>query len=345
MKGEKVEKAASAEKPAAKAKAALPIEKGKEAAAPEKPEPTIGTDGMTPEQRKVFVENKKAAEESSKRVAELEKLVSDREATARERDELRQRLEAREKEMESVDVVVALEKLKRSQEYRETIQAPMQTLINELGKISKSMDVPFDTILDAIENEDEVKGNAELSEIMERLDSMTAKKMERMVDNVRELNRRAESLHQNPHEALNAAALKEKERTEAEVKKSKEVYGRSFDAVIDKFKTLDPSLVKENGELTPEAKEAFDNARTIDWDTTPPDMKAYFAQSGYLLLQKNQKIASLEAENEKLQDSIAKMSNKPKPSGGSPSPQLTEKQTVAGDKPGDRFANWKAGQG
>lgn len=326
----------------------LPIDKlldKKQPAKPEAVDPNKGTDGMTSEQRKAFLESKKIAEESTKRIAELEKLVSDREATLKERDELRQRLEQREQEMEAVEVQVALERLKKSEEYRQTVYLPMQRLVGELGKIATSIDVPLETMLDAIENSDEVAGNAELSEIMERIDTLTVRKLERMISDIRDLNNYADHLHSNPSEAVKAAEFKEKERKEAESKKSKEIYSRSFDAVVDRFKAIDPSLFKENGEFTDEAKEAFDSARSVDWDTTPPDIKAYFAQAGHLLILKSNEIEKLREERDRLQDSIAKLSRKPSPSKGSP-PAVSDSsaQVPSGQKPGDRFAAWREGR-
>lgn len=366
-KQEKPSEASPAEIPIkAKGKSDKPVEKP---TADDKPEP--GTDGMSPEARKVFTEYKKTAEESKARLAELEKKIADGESTLKERDEYKKRAEDAEKIKDMYEAEVASVRVHKTAEYIKSVTEPLEQLMadnvpardefgrirrdsdgrviivgtGEIPKLCKSLEIPFEDVVAALKMEDDTKADAKLSALMENMPSATARRFERMIDDVRKLYGEAYRIEQNAPKAWEAIQIKEKQARDEAAAKERDTYGKAFDLVMSKQIDSDPTLAKDDGTPTDEFMEVINSAKKIDFSKLTPDFKAALAQGAYLAIHRAKVIDRQQDEIAALKESIAKLSKRPGLSDGSPNgssaPSASASQKPGrSEKPGDRFTRF-----
>jgi hypothetical protein len=311
----------------------------KDTQTPEKPDPTkdkVGTDGLTREERAQVVEMKKRAEAAEARVKDYETTVAEREAAQKELKELKEWRAKIEPVHERNEKEIAAIRVQQSTKYQDSIARPMQALTQTIEEIAKSVELDADAVFNAIGNRDLVKRNAAISEYLTSMDPLTQDTFKRAVNDLLDLEPKAQKIIKEAQESWQAVQLEEKKAAEEKSRKEKETYAKASDAVWDVIAENYPFLNED------ETREYIrGKADSYDFDNAPADVKAYFAQSGYAMVKvqkvieaRDQKIKELEESVKRLQGSKAGMHT------GSPAPAKAERETVNGSTPGDRFKSW-----
>lgn len=338
------------DEPQAGEKPKLPIEKKTEEQ-PAPSEPKVGTDGMTADQRAAFLKNKKSAEDATSRIKELEDSVKEGEASKKERDELKALLQKRDEDWRGIEedykkgqVALAVFNIQSTTKYKDQITNPINTHVDGVSKICKALKLPEDVIFDAIDNPDYISGNKALSEVITEMDDVTRGTFIQRVAELRSLKEKAEAMHRNA--VTDWTELQKREKEEAESKKVRErsEYSAASDEVMEIMKSRHGDVL--NAPVDGSGKTVADKIREQlasgpSFDELPPDHKAYYMQSGLVLLQYEAHVAKLNKELEQQKRTIESLTKKPGP--GKATIPLIEtddgKKAIEGQTSKDRFMN------
>lgn len=255
-----------------------------------------GSDGLTKEERAEVVKFKARAEE-------LEAKLADHEATTKELTELRKirvDLETKYKEVEeraNLYYAKAVEHdVKVDPEFRRVVIEPMETLSKGMESLCEKNKLDVDAVFAAISNPDEVAGNAALSDIRSGLDEFTADKFKRIVNDLRDTERKGQDMLRDAPKTLTALQTKAKEEAERKSVADKETYEKASKALIPAWQERFPFIDKAMGE------EILKEGMEVDFDKLTPASKATFAQAlavstrfNSILKAKDDEIAALKA--------------------------------------------------
>lgn len=309
-----------------------------------KPDPTPekkGADGLTKEERAELVRFKKEAE----RVSELEEKVKTFEATQSERDELKRRYTELEERAKVYEAKATAFDVRNSTHFQETVDKPMKILVHGMDDLCQKNNLNADEVYQAIWAPNETDGNVKLAEFLGSMDGFTTDKFKRMVNDMRDLGRKAQELTEKAPEAWSAIQAEEKKRKEEALSKSKETYRLANEAVFhgdgkeaglkDRFPFLKD---------TPEGQQVLTDAIAVDFDTMPPGTRAYYAQAGQAALHFNRILQAKETEIAQLKEALKKEGHVARPSDGNKPLEeaKSEADPYAGMTTGQRMAAyWK----
>jgi hypothetical protein len=332
--------------PKVEASSALPPEKEspKEEKKPDpKPAATdkkVGSDGLTKEERADLVRFKKEAE----RAGELEKKLADHELTRKERDELKELHAKAEERAKTYEAKAMAFDVRSSPEFQKSIIEPGERLEGAMREIIKEFKLSEEDVFGAIFNPSSVKGNATLSEYISNMDAMTARRFERIVGDMRDLEVRSQQLIEKAPEAWQAIQANSKKLEEESKAKAKETYRLASEDVFSQMQQRFPFLKEEAV-----AKEVMAEASSLDFDSLTPDKKAYYAQSGQALLHVNSILKAKDAEIASLKAALKKGGSEPGPAdGGAGAASKTVAEVKADDlskmTPGERMVAFVQGR-
>lgn len=270
----------------------------------------VGTDGLTVEERKDLL----AFKEKASRVDELEAKVKDHESTAKERDELKKLKEELEEKVKINDAKAKAFDIRSSQEFKEAIADPMTKLYNGMKELCKNHKIEFKEVMAALESPDTAKGNAALDEFMAPLDRLSARTFERIVNDMRDLNAQANEMMDRAPEAWEAIQTASQKKAEEQKVKDKETYRLANDTVLKHMQERFPFLSDKEV-----SAEVLKEANELDFAAMPPDVRAYYAQSGQVALRFNGILKERDAEIAQLKAALSKHQKEPGPTDGSSS--------------------------
>lgn len=329
----------SSEIPLKDKKAPTPEKAEKTSDTPEKPDPSkdkVGTDGLTKEERAQVVEFKKRAEAAEARVKDYESTAAEREAAQKELKELKEWRAKIEPVHERNEKEIAAIRVQQSTKYQESIAQPMHRLTQTIEEIAKSVELDADAVFNAIGQRDLVKRNAAISEYLNSMDPLTQDTFKRAVNDLLDLEPKAQKIIKEAQESWQAVQLAEKQEAEAKARKEKETYALASEAVWDEMTKHYPFLGDEKVREYIRGK-----ADSYDFDHAPADIKAYFAQSGYAMVKVSEIIEGKDNEIKELKESVKRLQGSKGGMGtGSAAPAKSEKEQVNGTTPGDRFNSW-----
>jgi hypothetical protein len=339
--GTETKQEASSEK---KADGLLPPEKGLQKAPESKAEPKgspdkksqekAGPDGLTKEQRSDLVKVKERAEALESRAKELEEKLSDHEITKKEVEELRKVRAELEERSKIYEAKATAFDVTASPHYQKTIHEPMVTLTKGMEALCEQKKLDADAVFAAIANPDESAGNEALSEFLASLDTFTSNKFQRMVNDMRDLDRKGQELIAKSPEAWSAIQAEQTRQAEAQKTKDKETYEIAGKALIPAWQERFPFITPEMGE------EIRKEALTVDFDKLPPASKATYAQALAVTTRMNAALQAKDAEIERLKKAI-KDDLPPGPNDTETSHQPKEQAKKLDD---DAYANLTTGQ-
>ncbi len=286
--------------PAEKTPQKAPESKAEAKGSPDKKEvqstEKAGPDGLTKEQRSDLVKVKERAEALEARSKELEAKLADHEITKKEVDELRRiRTELEEKSKVYEAKATAFD-VSSSPHFQKTIIAPLKTLSQGMESLCETNKLDADAVFAAIKNPDEASGNAALSEFLANLDTFTSNKFQRIVNDMRDLERKGQELIEKAPEAWTAIQTEMNKKAEEDKIKSKETMGLAHKAVH--------SAMKERFSFV--SDEVLKDAQAIELSSLSPDKQAYYIQAGLAALEFNNVLKAKDAEIESLKAAIKK---------------------------------------
>jgi hypothetical protein len=340
--GTETKQEASSEK---KADGLLPPEKGLQKAPESKAEAKgdkkdqsteekRGSDGLTKTERAELVKFKERAEAAEAKLGEHE-------LTRKEAEELRaykETAEAKVKELEERSKIYEAKAtafdVTASPHYQKTIHEPMVTLTKGMEALCEQKKLDADAVFAAIANPDESVGNEALSEFLASLDTFTSNKFQRMVNDMRDLDRKGQELIAKSPEAWSAIQAEQTRQAEAQKTKDKETYEIAGKALIPAWQERFPFITPEMGE------EIRKEALTVDFDKLPPASKATYAQALAVTTRMNAALQAKDAEIERLKKAI-KDDLPPGPNDTETSHQPKEQAKKLDD---DAYANLTTGQ-
>ena len=337
----------------------------------------LGSDGMTAEARKTFLQMKENHDKATKQLQELQAKLGDLDLTKREKDELKSRIKELEERDAKNSAIVAAHDIRQTERYQLEVAGPMEKLVlpkfaerdakgriktdsqgrpiiggeGELHRVCKFLGVDPQKALDAITSDNEFEGDGELQVLLEPIKDDLKKSaviphLMRVAGAIRELTAKADAIEREAPAALEAIRLQERTRKEAEEQERSQQYTRGFDAVWQKMRENIPFLVKhdKDGKPTDELTEAgefvLEKAKSVDVKNLRPDMLAYFVQAGYANLKYADEIERLQEELDRTRDELKKFSRSPDRERGSP--RGDKDITPKGDKyqsPSEAFAS------
>ncbi len=273
-----------------------PVQKQEEV---KKVEVSKGTDGLTKEERAELVKFK----EEAARAKELESKLKDYDLTTKELNELKALKGELESKAKTFEAKATAFDITSSPKWQETIVNPMSQLIKGMEALCESNTISADEVFAALENPDISKGNATLSEFMASMNTLDQRSFDRMIGDMRDINRKGQELVAKAPEAWTALQAEQTKAQEEAKVKAKETYKMANEAVFKAMQERFPFLKDETV-----AKEVSEGALAVDFDTMSPDAKAYYAQAGMTALHFNPIIKSLKEENESLKAALKKHS-------------------------------------
>lgn len=330
-----------------KAESILPPEEGVETQSTDKSKETTqdpskekkGSDGMNATERKEFLELKAKAE----RAVELEQKVKDGEATLKQYEELRGLHADLEERYKLVEAKATAFDVRNSPQFKATVSEPLGILVKGVEDLCSKVNLKPAEVFDAIWDEDEIKGNTKLSEFLGSMDSVTARKFERMVDDMRITAAKGDKLLASAPEAWTAIQADQKKAEEAKAVKEKETYKIANEAIFNEMKQRFPFLAEEEV-----ADKVIKGALELDFRAMSPDKLAFYAQAGMASLHFNKVLKAKDAEIASLKSAL----QKDKPSGpGDGAPHKEESQETVDEKQyegmttGQRMAQFLKNQG
>lgn len=323
-----------------------------------------GTDGMTPEQRKMFIEAKEKQRDAEKEVKRLTDLSKEFDLTKKERDELKTAKEDLEKLRKRDEAEIAAVRLRSTDRYKKEILYPKIKLMSEgykdikgnehkgaIPKLCEQLKISFSDIQDVIYSEDEVVGDQKLDEVFRSSEapSSSRRRLEQMINDVRKLEYNESQLEEDAPKAWEAIQLEDKKSKEEFTKKEQETYKLAFSATKDILLDRIPFLKGEDGKIDPEAEKAFKEAEGIDFQNLPPDLKSAYVQSGHLLQVMRSVVDKKDEEISRLRESVKRLGGKPGPDSAK-GPKIETKNESEDDPkkrsrdPGKNFMAWREGK-
>lgn len=292
----------------------------------------VGPDGLTKEERAELVGFKKKAE----RVDELEAKVKDHEATAKERDELKTLRSQLEEKLKIAEAKAAAFDVSNDENYRTSVIEPLGKLGNALRSLCEANKIPVDDVVAAIEMSDESKADTILAEFAANLNDFTKVKFQRMVSDIRDIGMIRNEMISKAPEAWQAIQLENQKRAEAQKARDKETYVLANQTVLKEMQQRFPFL--KDPAI---ADEILKEATELDFASMPPDVRAYYAQTGQAALRFNGIVQALQEENESLKEALGRKNGQPGPTDGQrPAPSSIaelDDEKLKNLSPGDRF--------
>lgn len=211
----------------------------------------------------------KVPEDVQSRIQELE-------LKAAEAEGLRQQVE----ELSSVSAKV---KVESSQEYKKKILEPAVAILQESEKIAQAHDLDPEIVQEIIREQDRELQveliNAHLSEMNE----LEKQDLYRMIFDYKNLGKMRQEMLDKASEKLSqieAQQLEEQQRLQEEEKKAVQQIQSS---IWDKYKSVIPGFIDENGEVTEDWNKLRNRALSIDFGKAAGKDKAYAAFAGVAL--------------------------------------------------------------
>lgn len=278
----------------------LPKPPTKQEAKVEKPKSELrGSDGLNKEERAELLKFK----EKASKVEELEAKLKDFEITTKELAELKALKDDLEQRAKTYEAKATAFDITSTPKWQETIAQPMSLLVKAMESLCESNGLPTDEVFAALENQDISKGNAALSEFMSSMNTLDQRSFDRMIGDMRDINRKGQELVAKAPEAWTALQAEQQKAKEEAKAKELETYKLANEAVFKAMQERFPFLKDETI-----SKEVLEGATALDFEGMSPDAKAYYAQAGMTALHfnnivksKDEEIASLKAALKKHQ--------------------------------------------
>lgn len=246
--------------------------------------------------------SKRAAE---KRAAELETKIKDLESKSgikapevavisKERDEYKAKWEEAQKEM-------GVSHLKGTEAFK-TLDARLTSTRGFFQQVAKQYEFSTNELDEALNEPDEFIRDKKLNDIAENITSeLTRRKFFDRVDPFLKDLDELDKLYENAEGSMEFAQTQKQQEEAAAKLKAAEEYNSARQTVIENLSKKLP-ILKEDAAVW---EKVVADTESVDWDTLPPKMKAFFAASGQIAQPLLNKIAERDAKIKHLEGVIA----------------------------------------
>jgi hypothetical protein len=267
------------------------------------------TKSMTANAGARFKEIKAEAKAARARVAELEakitQLESAKSETLEDPEKLKSALSEKELKISEYEKELAISRFEATQEYKESVVAPMAAILGVVEELSKEYDISERAILNVLEEPNHKKQGQMISDLAGNFSERDRFSLYQLGDDYAAVIEQRDTLRARASEALAARdkALQLQESKKSE--ESKAAWGDSVKSVWETFKSKIP-MPESAEERSKFESEVVSQVSNVNFDKLSNEHKAFAAYSGAVLPEVIKKNKALSSEVSELKNALKK---------------------------------------
>jgi hypothetical protein len=264
---------------------------------------------MTPSAGTKFKEIKAEAKAARARVAELEARLAEVEVAASpdavETEKLQAAILEKESRIAEYEKELSISRFEATEEYRQSVVAPMAAILGVLEELAKDYDVPEKVLLNLLEEGDRKKQGDLITEVAANFSERDRFSLYQLGDDYAAILDHRDTLRSRAKEALFEREKSLNNENARKLEESRKQWGTSTKSVWGEFKKRIP-LPND-----PEARAAFESkissqVSELNFDSLSTEHKAIAAFSGAVMPEIVQQNKSMSAEIVELKNALKK---------------------------------------